>query len=96
MVYGDAERCADGVLAAIAFANRIFLLIVGVEIKLEVIDDFTGLFRQAVLAHKRHDRAFNRRKGFRKMKHHTAFTAFESLLLIGRAKHAQEHTVNSD
>ena len=37
MIYCNTERCTDSVLTAVTFADRVFLVIVGMEIELEHI-----------------------------------------------------------
>ena len=55
MVDSDTERGADGILTAVALADRVFLLVVGGKVELEFIDNLTGLLGQAVLAYQMHD-----------------------------------------
>ena len=60
VVNGDAEWRTDSVLTAIPFANRIFLVIRGLEVKLQHIHHLAGLLRQSVLLNERHHASFNR------------------------------------
>ena len=39
MVDGDAERCADGILTAVALADRIFLVVLNIEVVLPLPTD---------------------------------------------------------
>ena len=45
MVHGDAEGGADGILTAVALADGVLFLVVGVEVELEVVDNLAGFFR---------------------------------------------------
>lgn len=96
MVDGDAVRCSDGVLTAVAFADRVFLVVAGREIELEVVDNLAGLFGKPVFADKRKNRAFHRGERFGKMEHYARVAPFELLFLVARAEHTEEHTVDAD
>ncbi len=51
VVYGDAEWSAYCVLAAVAFADCVFLFIVCGEVEFEVVDNLAGLFGESVFTH---------------------------------------------
>ena len=51
VVNGDAVRRADGILTTIALADRILLLVVGVEVEAQVVDNLASLLRQTVFLH---------------------------------------------
>ena len=63
MVYGHAERSANGILTAIALADRVFLVILAVEVEPKIIDNLACLFGQSVFLYQWHNGQFDRRKG---------------------------------
>ena len=55
VVYGYAVRCTYGVLAAVTLADRVFLIVLTVEVELQVVDYLAGLFGQSVFLQQRHN-----------------------------------------
>ncbi len=96
VVDGDAERCADCILTAVALADGILFVVVGGEVKLEIIDNLAGFFGKSVLAHEGHHGALHGSQGSREVEHHARVAALEFLFLIGRREYGKEHTVNAD
>ena len=96
MVDGDAERRADGVLTAVALAYAVLLVVVRGEVEFQVVDNLACLLGQTVLLNKRHDGALDGSEGLRQVQDHTLVAAFELLLLVTGAKHAEEHAVDAD
>ena len=96
MVYGHAERSANGILTAIALADRVFLVILAVEVEPKIIDNLACLFGQSVFLYQWHNGQFDRRKGCGQLEHYAGFAIFECLLLISMTHDGEEHTVNTD
>ena len=84
MVYGDAERCADGVLTAVALAYAVFFVVVCGEVEFQVVHDFACLFRKSVFFHERHYCTFHRSERFGQVEHHACVAAFKLLLRLSK------------
>ena len=96
MVDGDAERRADGILAAIALADGVLLVVLTVEVELVHIHDLLGVLGQAVLLHERHYRGLDRGDRGGDGKDHAGLAVLELLLLVGVREDGQHHTVDAD
>ena len=96
VVYGYAERCADGILSAIAFTDRVFFIHLACEVESQTVLNLAGLFGEAVLFDKRKHGAFHRSESRGEVQHDTAVAPFELLVFVAAAEHAQEHTVYTD
>ena len=96
VVNGDAEGGADCILAAIAFADGVFLVNLAGEVEAEFMLYFASFFGQSVFLHKRKHSAFHGSQRSREVEHDAVVATFELLVFIAAAKHAEEHTVNAD
>ena len=93
VVDGDAVRRTDGVLATVAFADGVFLIILAVEVEAQVVEDFAGLFGQAVFLDQRQDGQFDRSQAGGQPQHDTLFAVIEFLFGVGRREDGQEGAV---
>ena len=96
MVHRDAERGTDGILAAVALADAVFLLVLAVKIVFEVVHDLLGYLRQAILLHEGQHSGLDGRERGGNAEYHAAFSVLELLLLIGMAENGKEHAVHAD
>lgn len=96
VVDGDAVRGTDGILAAVAFTDGVFLVILAVEVEAQVVHDGTCYFGQSVFLDQRHDGQFYRSQCGRQAQHYAGFAVLEFLLAVAVAHDAQEHAVNAD
>ena len=96
MVNGDAVRRTDGILAAIALADGVFLVVFAVEVELEVVHNFACLLRQSVFLDEREHGELHWGEGCWQLEDYTGFSVFELFFLVAVAHHAEEHTVDTD
>ncbi len=96
MVNCDAERCPNGILAAIAFADGVFFVVLVGEVVLEFVHNLLGKLRQAVLLHKRHYGHLDGGKGSGNAHYNAFFAVFKLLHGVGVGKHGKAHAVYTD
>ena len=96
VVHGYAERRSNGVLAAIALSNRVFLVVLVGEVVLELVYDLLGQFRQAVLLHQRHYGHLDGSQRGGNLHYNALLAIFQLLYRIGVGQHGQAHTVYTD
>ena len=65
VVDGDAVRGTDGILAAVAFTDGVFLVILAVEVEFHHVEYFSGFFGKPVFFYEGHDCHFDGGKGCR-------------------------------
>jgi hypothetical protein len=96
VVDGDTVRCTDSVLATIAFTDRVFLVVLASEVITEGMLYLSCFLGEAIFLDEGQHGAFYRREGCGEVEHYAAVTVLQFLVLIAGAKHAKEHTVNTD
>ena len=85
-----------GNLTAVALADRVFLVVLAVEVELQHVLYLACLLGQTILLHQRHDGQLHGCQGSRQAQHYAGVATLEFLLLVRGAEHAEEHTVYTD
>ena len=96
VVNGDTIRSTDGILTTVTLTDRILFIVLTIEVELQVVDDFAGLFGQTVFLDQRHNGQLHRCKGCRQLQHYAGFAIFQLFFTVGCAHNAEEHTVYTD
>ena len=93
---GDAERRTDGVLAAVALADGVLHLDVGVEVELQAVDDLLCLLGQSVFVDERQDGTLHGSERLGQAQDDALRSVVELLLGVGVAEDGEEHAVHAD
>ncbi len=96
MIDRDTVGCSDRILAAIALSDRIFFIILAVEVEPERVENLARLLRKSVFLHERQDGQLDRGDAGRKVEHHALFSVFQFLFCVRSGEDGQEHAVQTD
>ena len=99
VVDSNTERSTDSVLTAVAFTDRVFLVVLTVEIVFQQVHHFLRFFRQPVFLHQWHNSHLYRGQSCRQAQYDTGilFAVFAQVFFAISSRHnLQEHSVYTD
>ena len=93
MIHGDTVRSTNGILAAVTLTDRIFLIILAMEVELQAVDNLACLFGQSVFLLPTASQPASPEPGQREVSTQRAFAVLQLLFTVGSRHDAEEHTV---